>query len=193
MEYTQEQLDEMIKKATEGLFTPEDLEKRVQSEVDRRVETGIQKGLATHKQKWEQEFVEKSKLTAEELAQKQIEETLKSLSEKEKALSKRNNEIEAKHLLTEANVPKSHYDKFIGLLVSDDFETTKSNIDNFINMFNATKSEIETEVKSKLTNVQKPTNGSAGGVTKADFDKMTSIEKIKFKEEHPELFKQFIR
>lgn len=193
MEYTQEQLDEMIKKATEGLFTPEDLEKRVQSEVDRRVETGIQKGLATHKQKWEQEFVEKSKLTAEELAQKQIEETLKSLSEKEKALSKRNNEIEAKHLLTEANVPKSHYDKFIGLLVSDDFETTKSNIDNFINMFNATKSEIETEVKSKLTNVQKPTNGSVGGVTKADFDKMTSIEKIKFKEEHPELFKQFIR
>ena len=68
--------------ATKGLFTEDDLNKRVISEVDRRVESGIQKGLETQKQKWEREYKEVAMLSAEDVAKRQYEEQLKTLTQK---------------------------------------------------------------------------------------------------------------
>lgn len=45
---------------------------RVTSETDRRVESGIQKGLETSKLKWETEYSERAKLSADELAKKNM-------------------------------------------------------------------------------------------------------------------------
>jgi DNA primase catalytic subunit len=194
MEYTQEQIDQMIAEATKGLFTQEELEKRVTSEVDRRVESGIKKGLETHKKKWEQEFSERAKLSAEELAKKDLEEKLKSFAEREREISRKANQLEAKSMLSEADIPKSHYENFIGILVTDDAEATKSNVQNFINMFNATKNDIETKVKSEYANVKKPKTGNGNGtITKEEFNKMGYADKIKFKQENPELYKDFIK
>lgn len=194
MEYTQEQVDQMIAEATKGLFTQEELEKRVTSEVDRRVESGIKKGLETQKKKWEQEFSERAKLSAEELAKKDLEEKLKSFAEREREISRKANQLEAKSMLSEADIPKSHYENFIGILVTDDAEATKSNVQNFINMFNATKNDIETKVKSEYANVKKPKTGNGNGtITKEEFNKMGYADKIKFKQENPELYKDFIK
>lgn len=162
MEMTQEQLDELIKQAKEeakkGLFTEDDVKRKVTAEVDRRVESGIKTGVETQKEKWLREHEEIARMSAEELAQKQIAEKLSALSEKEKEISRKANRSDARDMLSEAQIPKSHYEKFLDLLVSDDTEKTISNVKNFINVFNETKSEIETKVKSEFSTVSKPKN-----------------------------------
>jgi len=198
-EFTQEQLDtlisEKVAEVRKGLYSEEDLQKKVTSEVDRRVETGIQKGLDTYKSKWEVEFQEKAKLSAEELAKKEIDEQLKIVSVKEAEINTRANKLEAKELLSEANIPKAHYEKFISMLVTSDSEQTKSNVSNFIEMFNSTRTEIETKVKSEFSVIPQP-NGTPpkqGVVDKAKFDKMTYSERLKLKTEDPEKYKEFMK
>lgn len=197
-DYTQEQLDliiaEKVAEANKGLFTEEELQKRVTSETDRRVETGIQKGLETQKQKWERELSEKANLSAEQLAQKNFEEKLKEVSNKELEINKRANKLEAKSMLSDAQIPKAQCDKIIGMLVSDDTETTKVNVQNFIDMFNETKVDIETKVKSEFTKIPSPRVAIGNDViTKDDFIKMTYSDKLKLKTSNPDLYKEFIK
>lgn len=185
---------EKVAEATKGLYTEETLNKKVTSEVDRRVESGIQKGLETQKSKWELEYAERAKLTAEELANKEYNEKLEAFTAKEKDIAKKSNNIEAKEMLSEAQIPKSHYSKFINMLVSDDVEATKSNVQNFIDMFNSTKLEIETNVKSTMSTVPKPEIGTVAGVmTKSDFNKLGYADKLKFKASNPEMYKEFLK
>ncbi len=193
-ELTQEQIDQMIADAKKGLFTEEDLNRRVTSEVDRRVETGIKKGLETQKQKWEEEIAKKASMTAEERARQEYEERFSELSTKEKEVLRKANLTDAKEILSEAEIPKTYYEKFIGVLVSDDTEVTKTNVDNFVEMFKATKTDIETQVRSSLSKVEPPKQGNGDKpVTKEDFNKMGYVEKIKFKGTHPEMYKEFIK
>lgn len=195
---TQAELDALvqakIEEAKKGLFTEEELQRRVTSEVDRRVETGIQKGLETQKEKLEREIREKLTLSAEELAKKDFEEKQKELSAKEKELQRKANKIDATDMLSQASIPKSHYDKFLGVLVSDDSEITKANVQNFIDMFNATKQDIETKVKTELSHIKPPKGGQGdGAVSLSDFRKMTYSEKIKFRETNPDLYTKYIK
>ena len=197
-ELTQEQIDQMIAEkvaeARAGLFTEDELSKRVTSEVDRRVESGIQKGLETQRKKWEQDFSERAKLTAEELAKKDFEEKMQGLSQKEKEIQRKANLTEAKDLLADAQIPKSHYDKFIGILVSDDPESTKANIQNFIDVFNTTKTEIENKVKAEYSKIPQPSAGPGDEpVTQAKFNAMSYSQKLEFKAKHPDLYKEFIK
>lgn len=179
---------------TPKLFTEDEFNKKLTQEVDRRVESGIQKGLETQKQKWERELQEKAKMTAEEIAKKEFEEKLNGLTQKEKEIQKKANKIDAMDMLSEAQIPKSHYDKFLNMLISDDSETTKANVQSFVEMFNSTKTEIETKVKSEFTNVPKPQVGMGDGVvTKSDFDKMSYADKLAFKQKNPEQFKEFMK
>lgn len=197
-EFTQEQIDAMIaekiEEAKKGLFNEEDLNKKVTSEVDRRVESGIQKGLETQKQKWEREFAERAKLTAEELALKDYEDKFKTITSKEQDIKRRANKIEAREMLSEAQIPKAQYDNFMNILVSDDEDVTKNNVQAFIDMFDKTKTEIETRVKTELSKVPPPSVGSGDkATTKQDFDKMGYADKIAFKQKNPELYKEFIK
>lgn len=192
-EYTQEQIDKMIADSKKGLLTEEDVERKVTSEVDRRVQTGIQKGIETQREKWEREFSERAKLSAEELAKKDFESKLSELTAKEKEVIKKANKTDAKDFLTEAGIPKAHYDKFLDMLVTDDADTTKSNVDNFVSMFNTTKLDIETKLKSEMTKITPPSGGDNKTVSKTDFDKMTYSEKVAFKLAQPEMYKQFMK
>ena len=197
-EYTQEQLDKLIndkiEEARKGLFTEEDLKKRITSETDRRVESGIQKGLETQKQKWEKEYSERLKLSAEELAKKDFDEKFNDLSKKELAILKKANHIEAKDMLSEAQIPKAQYEKIIGMLVSDDTEVTKANVQNFIDVFNNTKVEIETKVKSEFGKIPPPSgNQGKETTTKEEFIKMPYSEKLKLKQTKPELYATLIK
>lgn len=197
MEFTPEQqthIDKLIAERTKGLFGEDEITRRVTAEVDRRVESGIQKGLETQKSKWEKEFTEKAQLTAEELAEKQLKEQMSKLTAREQEISKRANLIDAKDLLVNADIPKNHYDKFIGLLVTDSSETTVENVNNFINTFKETKVELESELKKQYANVTPPTGGNGGtGVTKEDFNKMSYLDKMKLKETNLELYQSLIK
>lgn len=198
MEFTPEQqahIDSIISEKTQGLFTEDDLQKKVTSEVDRRVESGIQKGLETHKSKWEKEFKTKAQLTAEELAQKELEDKFNELSSREKEIYKKSNTIDAKDMLTNAGIPKAQYEKFMDLLVSDDTESTTINVNNFIDNFNTTKSEIESKLKKELSNIPPPKNNSDGNgaISKEEFDGMGYAKKMELKAENPDLFNKFIQ
>lgn len=191
-EFTQEQIDQMIAEAKTGLFSKEDLEKEVTRETDRRVESGIQKGLETQKEKWARELQEKANLSAEEIARKEVDERSKTLTSKEVELKKKENRLSAKEMLTEASIPKDKYDKVIAMLVSDDEEATKANVQAFIDVFVSTKAEVETQVKSEYSKVPPPKTGGNGTLTKADFNKMSYSEKLALKTNKPELYKEFI-
>ena len=159
MEFTTEQqahIDALVAEKTQGLFTEDDVTRKVTSEVDRRVESGIQKGLETQKSKWENEYKTKAQLTAEEVAKLEVQEQLDAISAREREISIRSNEIDARELLSKAEIPQEDYSKFIKLLVSDDVDATNENVNNFIDSFNTTKDNIEKNVKQKLSNVPAP-------------------------------------
>lgn len=192
VEEMNEQID--IQAKPEKVFTEEEFNRKLTAEVDRRVESGIQKGLETKKQKWQQEFEERAKFTAEELAQKQLEEKTKELSAKEREIAKRGNKIEAKEMLSGADIPKAHYDKFLDVLISDDADVTAQNVKNFIEMFNTTKKEIETRLKTEMSTVRNPKQGeSEKPMTKEEFNKLPYSKKVEMKKDNPELWKQFMK
>lgn len=175
------------------VFTEDEFNKKLTAEVDRRVESGIQKGLETQKQKWQREFEERAKLTAEEIAQKHLEEKTQELTAKEREIAKRANRLEAKELLSGAEIPKAHYDKFLDVLISDDADVTTQNVNNFVEMFNSTKKEIETRLKTEMSTVRNPKQGeSEKQMTKAEFNKLPYAKKVEMKRDNPELWKQFM-
>jgi Domain of unknown function (DUF4355) len=197
-EFTQEQIDQLIAEkiaeSKKGLLTEEEVARRVTAEADRRVESGIQKGLETQRQKWEKEFSEKAKLSAEELAKKELDEKTQGLTQREIEIKRRANKLEAKEMLSEASIPKANYETFMSVLVSDDEEATKANVTSFIEMYNATKTDIETRLKTEMSKVPPPNNsGGDKPVSKADFDKMGYADKVAFKSKHPDLYKQFMK
>ena len=119
---------------------------------------------------------------------------MKTITVKESEIQRKANTLDAKDMLTNASIPKSHYEKFINLLVSDDTESTKVNVQNFINAFNETKTEIETKIKTELSKIPPPITGVGDKeVTKADFNKMGYSEKLKLKAEKPELYQKLIK
>lgn len=198
MEFTPEQqevIDLLVAAAkTEarvGLFTEEDLAKKVTAEVDRRVDTGIKKGIETQRAKWEQEYVEKANMTAEQ----KFEETLKQIAQREADLAKRTNRLNAQNMFVEAGVQKDDYSKFIDILVSDNAELTTTNVNNFIETFKNTQTEIETRLKKQLSIVKAPDVNPEGnkGITKETFDKLSMPEKLALKQKDPTLVQSFLK
>lgn len=198
MDYTKEQVDEMItnavKEATKGLYTKDDFDRELTREVDRRVETGIQKGLETHKRKWEDEYTRRAQMTAEELAQKELQEKMGELTAKEREVLRRQNHLNAKELLTDAGIPKEHYEKFIDVLVLEDSDATAQKVQNFVEMFNNTKMDIESRIKSEFSRVPAPTQSqSEGGLTKEQFIRLPYEKKLELKNTQPEIYNSLIK
>ncbi len=196
---TQAELDALIAertaKAKEGLLTEDDFTRKVTSEVDRRVESGIQKGLETQKSKWEKEFTEKAQLTAEELAQKEINQKLGEVEAREKELQLKANKLDAISMFSEAGVAKKDYDKMMSVLINSDEESTKANVANFIELFNSNKQEVEARVKSEMGHIPSPKSGksSGGSVTKETFGNLSYNELMEFKKENPEQYSEFMK
>lgn len=192
-EYTQEQIDELLEtartEARTGLFTQDDLEKKVQSETDRRVNSALEK----KKPEWEAEYTRTQNLSAEQIAAEKMKEAQDNLTTKEKEINRKANLTDAKDMLTSAGIPKAQYDKVVGMLVSDDAEVTKANVQNFIDTFSALKTDIETQVKADISKVPPPDQSKNRPVTKADFDKLSFADKVAFRQTRPELYKEFIK
>ena len=198
VELTEEQqayVDSLVAERTSGLFTKEDLEKEVTREVDRRVQSGIQKGIETQKSKWQEEFEKKSKLTAEELAEEQLKSKLGELESRERELALRANTLDAKSMLANAEIPKEHYEKFVGILVDGDEEKTRLNVQNFVDTFNETKTNIEKGLQEKYSIIPSPNSSdkSKGGLTKEEFNNMSYMERKELKEKDENLYNKLIK
>ena len=200
MDYTQEQLDKLVQdgiaNATKDLMTKDDMMKEVSKETDRRVESGISKGLETQREKWRKEFEAKAKLTADELAKAEFDELRQSLDLRENELSLKGNLLEAKSKLNEAGIPSSYYEKLIGNVVNSDSEATVTNVSNLIDVYNITKSEIEANIKAELSKVPPADNngGNGGGtVDKKGFMAMSYADKLAYKQSNPDEYNKLMK
>lgn len=178
-------------------YSEEELKQQLQVEGDRRVSSAQKKWqeelpniLATEKAKWERE----SQMTAEELAKKHIEEQSKLLEARENEVKFQANLLTAKEKLTVAGVPKDEYEKMLGILVNHDVEKTTTNVDQFIDVFTSTKSALENNIRTEFSKIpQPPSGGGSTEMTKSDFMKLSYAEKVKIKNENPELYSTLIR
>lgn len=112
-----------------------------------------------------------------EQLKKQVEELLKK-----DALSKMS--AVARGMLSEKNISVS--DELVGMLISDDAETTKSSVESFINAF---QDAVSAAVKEALKG-QAPKKAEPSGMTKEQIMKVKNpLERQKLIAEHMDLFK----
>ena len=187
MEYTDEQISAMLqreadKRVTEALQTA-----KLKFEADKEI------ALQAERERVERETLEKATLSAEELARKQFEEQVKAVTTRETEISKKQNLLTAKELLADAGIPKSKYEKMLGVMISDNSDATVANVNQFIDMFNETKTELETAIRTEFSKVPPPNTGSGGSdITKEKFATMGYAQKLELKQTNPELYKTFI-
>lgn len=146
-------------------LTPEELEKRIESETDKK----LAKALETSRKKWEAEFAQKlehEKKEAERLAKLSAKEREEEeLRKQREDLDKRLKDIEAKELradaiaiLNENTLPSS----FVDFLVQENAEKTLANINAFKAAFNTA---VEAAVEEKLKGTPPSTTSKQGGTT----------------------------
>ena len=118
---------------------------------------------------------------------------LDELDERAKSIEKREREYERKSLLTQTEhelINKGLPVDFASLLVSDNAENTKVNIDAFNKAWNDALSR-EVDKKLKQSSVPPKANNSGNGqagMSKAEFRKLSIPERARLKAENPELF-----
>lgn len=160
--------------------------KEFDSEVDKRITNALQ----TAKTKWEAEKQE-AITQAEQLAKmsaaqrKEAEDKAKqdSLDKREKELNMREYRYEAKRQLEDSDLP----DTFVDIVLSEDAETTKNNIDVLKAEFNKA---VEATVNEKLKgSTPKSTGGTSGSMTKEEILRVSDTnERQRLIAENIELF-----
>ena len=159
-----------------------------QTEYDKKVNELSQK-LHADRRQLEKEIraeIEKSNSMSEAEKQAELE---RGYNEKLAALNIRENRIKAKDLFADTELDSKDVEKALEFLVTDDADTTLSRTKDYIKSVNDIKNHIVEDMKNKTPNPTPPTNETK---TKADFDKMSYTEKLKFKTENPEAFNSFL-
>ena len=101
--------------------------------------------------------------------------------------------LDVKEVLVEAGLKEEDYKYIIDGLVSSDAEASVAMAKNLVSMLASQRQATENAVKKELQEalVKPPKGNENNSITKEDFLKMTLTEKIKFKEENPEQYKEF--
>lgn len=172
-------------------YTEEELNKKLQSETDRRVS----KALETAKAKWEEEYkanLEQAKSEAEKLASMSAEERARAEFEKEKEawqkekteFEKEKMKLEATKLLNSEGLPIT----FVDYVLTDSAEGVKENIKVFKEQWNKELDEAITErLKGKA-----PASGSLQhkdivNMTKEEFGKLPYKERSRMLQIDPDI------
>lgn len=191
MEYTKEQVEQMIADAMKDTMPKADFDKELAKEVDRRVN----QALDTHKSKWQEEAERKAKMSAEELAKEQMARMQSELDARAKEIALKQSRVSAIEKLNSAGLTKAQYEDFLDVLVKDDEEVTIQLVDKFTTKIKSMEQDIESKVKESLAKVPPPGSGGQGKgeVTSETFAKMSYSEKAALKAENPELFTQLMK
>ena len=149
-----EEVTKGAEKNQEGLtFTQEELDKKLQSEADKRV----QEALNTAKTKWEKEWTEKlttakteaerlAKLSAEEKKAEEDKKRAEELAKKDRELTIRELQLQAVDELSKRKLPVS----FSKLLLGENAEDTLEKITTFETAFReAVQAEVDVKLKGK--------------------------------------------
>lgn len=185
-------LDNQNKQNEVETFTKEQVEKMLQSESDKRVSQALEKAKTKfeeeYKAKLEQERNEAEKLakmSESERLQAQFDAEKQQFEQERKQFLQERLELETVKQLSEKGLPT----EFSRLLVSQDAETTKNNLDMFQKQFQLA---VEKAVNEKLKGNTPPQGstgtGLEGTVTKEDFKKMNYNERLEFYKNNPDLY-----
>ena len=194
-------------------YTQEEFDKALNAEADRRFNKkrdSMRKDLeAELKGKWQKEYeakLEAEKSEAERLAnmtsEQRRQEELKKMQdsfdlekakfeEERKAFEQERMKLQLTKELSGLDVPI----QFADFLLGQDAETTKNNLDSFVNAWNTLlQSKIEEHVQKALqgTPPKQSSNGSNQAMTKAEFVKLPYAERMKMMNENPDFVQQLL-
>ena len=166
----------------------------VKTFTQEEVDAIVNKRLAKERRKVE-EANKLAQMSAEERAEYNYQSKLAELSSREEELNKREAEYNQREMLTQTQkelMDRNLPSEFAKLLVTDEAETTKSNIDAFAKAWGEA---LEKAVNAKLqTAVKEPrATRSDKGIPRKDAKKMTLAERAALKASDPEAFNKLFK
>lgn len=195
MEDKKEILDEQFDKDLEQTDKGNDKEdtKQDEPETDKKqkkftqeeVEKIITQRLAREKKKLMSEAEKLASMTEKEREEMKRKKELEEFENERKAFEREKLELQASKILSKEGLPV----EFASLILADDAEGTKANIDTFKKTF---QDAVEKAVNEKLKGgyTPKKSDGKTPAVTVEAFRNMGYAERVKLLTEQPELYSE---
>lgn len=127
-------------------------------------------------------------------------EELKQLQEDKKAVAKQLSELAIERILNKNNIStdtysQEEYTNLVNDLIAENVEKSTIKANNFVNILKKQKDYIVKETTSNLLkNTPTPqTSSEDKGITKEEFNKMSYTQMLKFQQEQPELFNEYMK
>lgn len=164
-------------------YTQEEVDKMLQSEVDRRITSALKKQAKSNEAKIK-EAQKLAQMNESEKYQYELEQREKAIAEKEKALALAENKNEASKILADKGLSLS----LVDFVVAEDAETMNSNIRLLEKAFkDSVKREVEKRLGSSAPKKNLPPDET---ITKEQAKKMGIRERQQLLMNNPELYNQ---
>lgn len=160
-----------------------------QAEFDRRLQKAVTTAVTKAQEKWKaltddklSETEKLAKMNKEEKTEYMQKKREKELSDREKAITRKELMAEAKNILAEKNLPA-------GLAAVLDYASADTCNSSIVAVEKAFKQAVEAAVKERLKGSAPIKKAEDTAVTKEQFAKMGYEERLKLKNESPELYR----
>ena len=164
-------------------YTQEEVDKMLQSEVDRRITSALKKQAKSNEAKIK-EAQKLAQMNESEKFQYELEQSEKAIEEKEKALALAENKNEASKILADKGLSLS----LVDFVIAEDAETMNSNIRLLEKAFkDSVKREVEKRLGSSAPKKNLPPDET---ITKEQAKKMGIRERQQLLMNNPELYNQ---
>lgn len=163
-------------------YTQEEVDKMLQSEVDRRITSALKKQAKSNEAKIK-EAQKLAQMNESEKFQYELEQREKAIEEKEKALALAENKNEASRILADKGLSLS----LVDFVVAEDAETMNDRIKTLDKAFKeSVKREVEKRLGSSAPKKNLPPDET---ITKEQAKKMTIIQRQNLLNSNPDLYK----
>lgn len=164
-------------------YTQEEVDKMLQSEVDRRITSALKKQAKSNEAKIK-EAQKLAQMNESEKFQYELEQREKAIAEKEKALALAENKNEASKILADKGLSLS----LVDFVIAEDAETMNSNIRLLEKAFkDSVKREVEKRLGSSAPKKNLPPDET---ITKEQAKKMGIRDRQQLLMNNPELYNQ---
>ena len=163
-------------------YTQEEVDKMLQSEVDRRITSALKKQAKSNEAKIK-EAQKLAQMNESEKYEYELEQREKAIEEKEKALALAENKNEASRILADKGLSLS----LVDFVVAEDAETMNDRIKTLDKAFKeSVKREVEKRLGSSAPKKNLPPDET---ITKEQAKKMTIIQRQNLLNSNPDLYK----
>ncbi len=123
--------------------------------------------------------------------EEKLQAALDAAKEKEDEFNRKSIRLDVEKVLVQGGMSENDYKDVIEGLVTSDKDASIKLANNLVSMIANQKKNAVEEVKNELQNsLNSPPKGNETEVTKEVFEKMSVSEKMKFKSENPESYKE---